>query len=327
MRAMILQDGKQELQLVELPIPEPNVTQVLIKVQICGVCRTDLHIIDGELEKPKLDLIPGHQVVGIITKVGEQVSKFKVGERVGVSWLNSSCGICQFCTHNQENLCDQAIYTGYTINGGFSEYCVANAEYCFAIPTCYSDIQAAPLLCAGIVSYRAYRKIMYATKIGIYGFGSAGHILCQVAKFQNKKLYVFTRPDDQNAQDFALQLGADWAGSSTQDPPELLDAAIIFAPQGELIPRALGALNKGGTVVCGGIHMSEIPSFSYDLLWGERCICSVANLTRQDGIEFLELASKIPIETKVTTYSLEQANQALNDLRSGAFVGSAVICI
>lgn len=327
MKAMVLQKAGEELQLTELPIPEPSAIQVLIKVLACGVCRTDLHIVDGELERPKSALIPGHQVVGIIVKIGEQVSKFNIGDRVGVSWLSSSCGTCQFCLHKQENLCEQAIYTGYTINGGFAEYCVANAEYCFLIPTNYSDIQSAPLLCAGMVGYRAYRKILQATKIGIYGFGSAGHILCQVAKFQNKQVYVFTRPHDQAAQDLALLLGADWAGSSMEEPPVLLDAAIIFAPIGELIPRALAGINKGGTVVCGGIHMSEIPSFPYALLWGERCICSVANLTRQDGLDFLELASKVPIQSKVNTYSLEQANQALDDLRNGAFVGSAVICM
>lgn len=327
MKAMVLQSPSKLLQLMELPIPEPSASQVLIKVLACGVCRTDLHIVDGELKKPQSSLIPGHQVVGKIIKIGKEVRNFKLGDRVGVSWLGSTCETCKFCTHNQENLCAQAAYTGYTINGGFAEYCVANAAYCFAIPESYSDTQVAPLLCAGLVGYRAYRKISHMSKIGIYGFGSAGHILIQVAKFQNKHTYVFTKPNDAAAQELALQLGADWAGSSTDDPPELLDAAIIFAPVGELIPRALAVIDKGGIVVCGGIHMSEIPAFSYDLLWGERTVCSIANLTRQDGVEFLELAPKIPIQTAVTTYKLEQANQALADLRAGKFVGSAVICL
>jgi propanol-preferring alcohol dehydrogenase len=324
MLAMILKKSGN-LELAEVVRPVPNSDQVLIKITACAVCRTDLHILDGELADPKLPLIPGHQTVGRIVQLGASVTKFKIGDRIGVGWLGFTCGSCEFCSSGKENLCDQAKYTGYNLDGGFAEYCVANANKCFLLPERFSDIQVAPLLCAGSVGFRAYKKISDAKKIGIYGFGSAAHILLQVALFQHKQIYAFTRDGDQSAQEFAIKLGATWAGASSQMPPELMDAAIIFAPVGELIPRALSAVKKGGIVVCGGIHMSEIPAFSYDLLWGERILCSVANLTHQDGVEFLELAPQVSLSTEVTTYSLLEANKALQDLKSGKFNGAAVI--
>ncbi len=325
MRAMVLGEPGQPMQLKQLPIPEPAAGQLLLKVRACGVCRTDLHVVDGELTQPSLPLIPGHQIVGEVVRSGPDVEGFTAGQRVGVPWLGGSCGHCWFCRHQRENLCDNARYTGYQINGGFAEYTVANVDYCFELPANYGDLQAAPLLCAGLIGYRAYRLLGEAQTIGLYGFGAAAHILVQLAVHRGQSVYAFTREGDDQAQAFARELGATWAGSSEQAPPQLLDGAIIFAPEGQLLPLALAAVRKGGRVVCAGIHMSDIPSFPYELLWGEREICSVANLTRRDGIEFLPLAAAIPVKTTVHPYPLEQANEALDDLRNGRFTGAAVL--
>jgi propanol-preferring alcohol dehydrogenase len=325
MRAMILEHPGEKLKSVQLPIPVPQEGEVLIQVHACGICRTDLHVVDGDLKQPKLPVIPGHQIVGSIVKLGHSVSEFQLGQRIGVPWLGGSCAHCSYCLSGHENLCDLPRFTGYQIDGGFAEYCVADARFCFPLPEDYPDAQAAPLLCAGLIGYRALNKTANAKRIGIYGFGAAAHILVQVARYQNREIYAFTRPDDIKAKEFAKKLGAKWAGGSDQSPPCLLDAAIIFAPDGELVPTALRAVAKGGVVVCGGIHMSDIPSFPYEILWGERSICSVANLTRQDGKEFLVLAPEIPIKTEVHTYSLDHVNDALDDLRYGRFTGAAVI--
>ena len=325
MRAMLLTAPGQPLQLQDLPIPRPAAGQLLLKVSACGICRTDLHVVDGELTQPALPLVPGHQIVGRVEALGAGVTGFALGQRVGVPWLGGSCGSCWYCRHGKENLCDAARYTGYQINGGFAEYTVADAAYCFELPARYDDLQAAPLLCAGLIGYRAYRLVESAASIGLYGFGAAAHILAQVARHRGQRLYAFTRPGDITAQAFARELGAAWAGDSHQAAPELLDGAIIFAPEGKLVPLALAAVRKGGRVVCAGIHMSEIPAFSYDLLWGERELCSVANLTRRDGLEFLPLAAAIPVTTTVHTYPLERANEALDDLRHGRFNGAAVL--
>jgi len=322
---MLLTAPGQPLQLQDLPIPRPAAGQMLLKVSACGICRTDLHVVDGELTQPTLPLVPGHQIVGRVEALGPGVTGFAPGQRVGVPWLGGSCGSCWYCRHGKENLCDAARYTGYQINGGFAEYTVADAAYCFELPERYDDLQAAPLLCAGLIGYRAYRLVETAASIGLYGFGAAAHILAQVARHRGQRLYAFTRPGDITAQAFARELGAAWAGDSHQAAPELLDGAIIFAPEGELVPLALAAVRKGGRVVCAGIHMSEIPAFSYDLLWGEREICSVANLTRRDGLEFLPLAAAIPVTTTVHSYPLERANEALDDLRHGRFNGAAVL--
>ena len=325
MRAMVLEKLGEPLRLRSLDVPVPENGQILIKVSACGLCRTDLHLVDGELDDPRLPIIPGHQIVGHVEQVTSSVTDFTVGQRVGVPWLGESCGCCEYCNNKQENLCDNAIYTGCHRHGGFADYCVANADFCFALPESYSDLQVAPLLCAGLIGYRAYRMTGNTRRIGLYGFGAAAHILTQLAVSQGKEVYAFTRKGDLEAQQFALDLGAHWAGDSSKLPPQELDAAIIFAPSGELVPSALRAVKKGGRVVCGGIHMSDIPSFAYELLWGERSICSVANLTRQDAEEFLPLAAKVPVTTETTIYPLEQANQALEDLRHGRFVGAAVI--
>lgn len=327
MRAMVFKSAGAPLELQEVPKPDPSANQLLIKIRACGVCRTDLHILDGDLENPNLPLIPGHQIVGTVEQIGDQVSGFSLGDKVGVPWLGHTCGECEFCCNDQENLCDQAQFTGYNINGGFAEYAVADARFCFPIPNDYPDEQAAPLLCAGLIGYRSLRKTGTAQKLGFYGFGSSAHILTQVANYQDKQVYAFTRPGDTKGQNFAREKGAVWAGGSDELPPEKLDAAIIFAPVGPLIPQALKALKKGGNVVCAGIHMSDIPSFPYNILWEERSIESVANLTRRDGQEFLELAPKIPVESNVTAYPLADANQALLDLREGNFEGSAVLSI
>lgn len=327
MHAMVMAHLGEKLQYVDLPIPQPNSNEMLIKIHACGICRTDLHVVDGDLKHPKLPIIPGHQIIGTIQKLGENVKDFHIGQRIGVPWLGKTCGHCFYCKSDQENLCDNPGFTGYQINGGFAEYCVANADFCFPIPTNYPDIQAAPLLCAGLIGYRTLSKTGNAKRIGIYGFGAAAHIVTQIANYQSREVYAFTRPGDIAAQEFAKKLGVKWAGDSDQLPPQLLDAAIIFAPNGELVPLALRAICKGGVVVCGGIHMSDIPSFPYDILWGERSICSVANLTRRDGEEFLALAPKIPIHTEVHTYPLIKANDALEDLRKGNFTGAAVIQI
>ena len=327
MRAALLDQSCSPLRLADIEQPLPRSNQVLLRNRVCGVCRTDLHIVDGELEAPQFPIIPGHQIVGEVVGLGSQQTKFRIGDRVGVPWLGKTCGHCRFCNNEQENLCDTAIYTGLHTHGGFAEYSVAEAEYCFPIDSELEDIQLAPLLCAGLIGYRAYRMIGDAEVVGFYGFGSAAHILLQVARYHGKSVYAFTRAADVESQSFARQLGARWAGSSSDHPPVELDAAIIFAPVGELVPAALAAVRKGGAVICAGIHMSDIPSFPYEILWGERTVRSVANLTRRDGREFLELAPKIPIESKVQCYPLEQVNDALDDLKSGRVNGSAVISL
>ena len=322
---MVLTAPGEPLRLQQLPVPQPAAGQVLLKVSACGICRTDLHVVDGELTEPTLPLVPGHQIVGTIERLGAGVTGLRPGQRVGVPWLGGSCGNCWFCNHQRENLCDHARYTGYQIPGGFAEYTVANADYCFELPSRYEDLQAAPLLCAGLIGYRAYRLVEDAASIGLYGFGAAAHILIQLAVYRGQSIYAFTREGDTEAQQFARDLGAAWAGDSLQAPPQALDGAIIFAPEGQLLPQALKAVRKGGRVVCAGIHMSDIPSFPYELLWGEREVCSVANLTRRDGIEFLPLAAEVPVQTTVHPYPLEQANEALDDLRLGRFNGAAVL--
>jgi propanol-preferring alcohol dehydrogenase len=324
---MILEAPRHPLKLVDLPIPVANAKQVLIQVHACAVCRTDLHVADGELTHPKLPLILGHQIVGTVVEMGAEVNRFQVGDRVGVPWLGHTCNHCRFCLSHRENLCDFATFTGYQIDGGYADYTVADEQFCFAIPAGYPDVQAAPLLCAGLIGYRAYRMVGEAKRIGFYGFGAAAHILIQVARYQGREVFAFARKADTEAQEFARHLGAVWAGGSEEMPPERLDAAIIFAPAGPLVPAALKAVDKGGIVVCAGIHMSEIPAFSYDLLWEERMVRSVANLTRQDGDEFLELAPKIPVQTEVNPFPLEEANQALSALRDGKIQGAAVLVV
>ncbi|MBD3240332.1 MAG: zinc-binding alcohol dehydrogenase family protein [Chitinivibrionales bacterium] len=326
MRAMVLSRAAQPLELRQVPVPEPDIHQIRIRVTACGVCRTDLHIVDGELTSPRLPLIPGHQIVGVVEKAGDQVHGLGIGDKVGVPWLGWTCGECRFCRGGKENLCERALFTGYTVDGGFAEYAVADQRYCFKIPGDYPDIQAAPLLCAGLIGYRAYSFVEEdAQTIGIYGFGAAAHIITQVALFRGKSVFAFTRPDDTEAQAFARELGAVWAGGSDEHTPEPLDAAIIFAPAGPLVPAALRAVVAGGSVICAGIHMSDIPSFPYDILWGERCIRSVANLTRSDGEAIMRIAPKVPVKTTVHRYALEDANRALDDLRRGAFSGAAVL--
>ncbi len=326
MQAMVLEAQGQTLRQKILPIPSPSSQEVLVKVMACGICRTDLHILDGELDHPKVPLILGHEIIGRVEAVGQEVSNVKKGDFVGVPWLGYTCGKCNYCLGQRENLCDEALFTGYTKDGGFAEYTLAYQQYCFPISSFYANAAGAPLLCAGLIGFRAYSMINYkARNIGLYGFGAAAHILIQVAIHQGKKIFAFTRKGDKAAQDFAMKLGATWAGDSSESPPSILDAAIIFAPEGGLIPKALQDIDKGGTVVCGGIHMSDIPSFPYKLLWEERSIRSVANLTRNDGENFLRLAVEIPIETRVHTYRLTQANEAINDLRNGRIQGAAVL--
>jgi len=325
MRAMILDAPRQPLRLTELPVPKPNSEQVLIRVHACAVCRTDLHIVDGELTHPKLPLILGHQIVGTIEALGEKVDQFHLGQRVGVPWLGHTCAHCPYCLSGRENLCDYAEFTGYNLDGGYADYTVADHRFCFPLDPSYPDLQAAPLLCGGLIGYRAYNMTGNAEKLGFYGFGSSAHILIQLARYQGRKVFAFTRPGDTVGQEFARQLGANWAGDSDVLPPEPLDAAIIFAPVGKLVPTALRAVAKGGVVVCAGIHMSDIPSFPYSILWEERVLRSVANLTRQDGEEFLTIAPQIPIRTEVNSFPLTQANEALDTLRSGKIEGSAVL--
>ncbi len=326
MRAMVLEAPGQPLRATEVPVPRPGPDQVLIRVRACGVCRTDLHIVDGELPGPKLPLIPGHEIVGTIVHKGEHVQEFSVGDRIGVPWLGATCGRCPYCHKGQENLCDEARFTGYTLDGGYAEYTVANQRCCFRLPEAYSDAEAAPLLCAGLIGYRSYRMVGEDIKrLGIYGFGAAAHIITQVAVYLGKLVYAFTRPGDTQAQEFARQLGASWAGDSTGLPPEKLDGAIIFAPVGSLLPAALKATVKGATVVCAGIHMSDIPSFAYRLLWEERVVRSVANLTRRDGEEFLAIAPQVRVRTTVRVFKLREANEALDFLRRGELQGAAVL--
>ncbi len=326
MKAMVLEKPKKDLILKTVLAPQVLFNQVLIKIIACGVCRTDLHIIDGDLAKPKLPLIPGHEIVGEILSTGSEVTDFKKGDIVGVPWLGYTCGKCKYCLNGRENLCMNAGFTGYTLDGGYAEYTVANKEYCFRLPKMYGNANGAPLLCAGLIGYRSYRKINRdAGNIGIYGFGAAAHILIQIAISEDKKIFAFTRDGDKEAQQFASQLGAAWAGGSSEKAPEKLDAAIIFAPVGSLVPKALQDVDRGGMVVCGGIHMSDIPSFSYDRIWGERSITSVANLSRKDGDEFLSIAPVIPVTTEIKTYPLSKANEALGDVRNGKIHGAAVL--
>lgn len=328
MRAMVLEASKQPLQAQEVPVPHPNPNQVLVRVHACAVCRTDLHVFEGELPNPKLPLILGHEIVGKVIQVGNRVERFRIGDRIGIPWLASTCGQCRYCRRGQENLCDRPLFTGYTVDGGYAEYTVVDQRYGFHLPETYSDVEVAPLLCAGLIGYRSYRLAgPNIERLGIYGFGAAAHIILQIAIYQGKQVYAFTRPGDIRAQEFARQLGAVWAGSSTELPPEPLDAAIIFAPVGSLVPAALAATAKGGTVVCGGIHMSDIPSFPYRLLWEERVIRSVANLTRQDGEEFLAIAPKVPVKTTVQVFPLQQAQDALERLRRGEVHGAAVLTL
>jgi propanol-preferring alcohol dehydrogenase len=325
MRAMILQAPRTLLREVELPVPTPGPEQVLVRVLACGVCRTDLHVVDGELPQPKLPLVPGHEIVGSVAGMGDRAQRFAIGDRVGVPWLGFTCGTCKYCRAGRENLCDQARFTGYQLDGGYAEYTLADQRFCFPIPASYADAEAAPLLCAGLIGYRSLVMAGEAPRLGIYGFGAAAHIVAQVARHQGRQVYAFTRAGDVTAQQFARELGAVWAGASGTLPPEELDAAIIFAPAGELVPAALRAVAKGGTVVCGGIHMSDIPSFPYGLLWGERSLRSVANLTRRDGDEFLALAPQVPVRSAVETFPLTAANDALTRLREGRIRGAAVL--
>lgn len=327
MRAMVLEAPGQPLHLVEQPMPIPGPSQILLKVQVCGVCRTDLHVVDGELTEPKLPLVLGHQIVGTVVDLGAQVQGFERGDRVGVPWLGQTCRHCHYCQTGRENLCDRALFTGYHLDGGYADYAIAEGQFCLPLPSGYADLQVAPLLCAGLIGYRAYRMTAEAERIGFYGFGAAAHILIQVAGHQGRQVFAFTRPGDQQGQQFARDLGAVWAGGSDQLPPVSLDAAIIFAPVGALVPAALRAVAKGGVVVCAGIHMSDIPRFPYQLLWGERQVRSVANLTRQDGEEFLALAPQIPIQTQVEAFDLTAANQALAALRQGHIQGAAVLVV
>jgi alcohol dehydrogenase, propanol-preferring len=325
MRAMVLPRPQVPLVLRETAIPSPAAGQVLVEVLACGVCRTDLHVVDGELPHPKLPIVPGHEIVGRVAAVGAGVSGFAIGERIGVPWLARTCGICPYCREGRENLCDNPLFTGYTWDGGYATHALADARFCFPLPEGIADAEAAPLLCAGLIGWRCYRMAGNGRDLGIYGFGAAAHILAQVAREQGRRVYAFTRGGDSAAQEFARLLGAVWVGGSEDAPPNLLDAAIIFAPVGSLVPAALKAVKKGGRVVCGGIHMSDIPSFPYEILWEERQILSVANLTREDAREFLALAPKVGIKTEVTCYALADANRALSDLREGRLQGAAVL--
>jgi propanol-preferring alcohol dehydrogenase len=328
MRAMVLEMPGQRLQLRDMPKPKPGRGQLLVRVSACAVCRTDLHVIDGELPNPKLPLILGHQIVGRVEQIGEGAnSKFQIGDRVGIPWLGWTDGDCAYCRSDRENLCDNARFTGYTIDGGYADFTVADARFCFHLPDRYSDVEVAPLLCAGLIGYRSYRKTADARRLGIYGFGNAAHLISQIALYEGRELFAFTRPGDTATQQAARKLGAVWAGGSDEMPPAKLDAAIIFASVGPLVPMALHALAKGGVVVCGGIHMSDIPSFPYADLWEERVITSVANLTRRDGEEFFEIAPLVPVQTKTETFPLEEANTALEKFRAGGLSGTAVLTI
>jgi len=330
MQAAVLDQPGEPLQLREVPVPDPGDGQVLLRVRACGVCRTDLHIVDGDLTEPKLPLVLGHEIVGEVVRVGSGVGDLAVGDRVGVPWLGWTCGTCRYCERGQENLCANARFTGYTLDGGFAEYAVADARYVFPLPDAFDDVEAAPLLCAGLIGYRTYRLALESVsypvrRIGLYGFGAAAHLLCQLVVDDGLEVYAFTREGDTEGQAFARRLGATWAGASTETPPELLDAALIFAPVGPLVVEGLKAVDKGGAVVSGGIHMSDVPSFPYRLLWEERVIRSVANLERRDGTEYLPRAAAVPVETMTQAYSLAKANEALDDLREGCIEGAAVL--
>lgn len=327
MRAMQLTKPRERLHDVEVPTPQPAAGQVLVQVHTCAVCRTDLHVIDGELREPKLPLIPGHEIVGHVAALGAGTARFRRGERVGIPWLGWTCGVCAYCRSGHENLCERARFTGYTLDGGFAEFVVADERFCLRLPPGYDDASAAPLLCAGLIGYRSLRKAGEGRRLGLYGFGAAAHLTLQAARLEGKAVYAFTRPADEQGQEFARRLGAVWAGSSLDAPPDLLDAAIIFAPVGDLVPRALGVLRKGGCVVCGGIHMSDIPSFPYELLWPERTITSVANSTRQDGEAFFALAARHTFQPEVQRFSLRQANDAVEALRNGRIQGAAVLVV
>ncbi|VVD28974.1 zinc-dependent alcohol dehydrogenase family protein [Paraburkholderia dioscoreae] len=327
MRAMVFDGSSALLREQEVPDPKPGPGQLLIQIHACGVCRTDLHLVDHELEHPKQPVIPGHEIVGTVAGLGAGVTGFAVGDRVGVPWVGHTCGHCRYCLSARENLCDEPGFTGYTIDGGYAERTVADSQYCFHLPAQYPDIEAAPLLCAGLIGYRTLKMAGDAQRIGIYGFGAAAHIVAQVARHQKRTVYAFTRPGDRAAQQLALRLGAAWAGGSDEAPPAELDAALIFAPVGALVPQALRAVAKGGTVVCGGIHMSDIPSFPYAFLWGERNVVSVANLTREDGLAFMQVATGQRLEIDTTTYALTDANRALSDLRDGKLTGAAVLVV
>jgi alcohol dehydrogenase, propanol-preferring len=326
MRAMVLDAPRRKLRLEERAQPAaPGLREVLIRVHACGVCRTDLHVVDGELTEPKLPLVPGHEIVGTVVDTGRAVERLRTGDRVGVPWLGWTDGSCAYCRSGRENLCDHARFTGYTIDGGYADHTVADERYCFSIPPAYGDVEAAPLLCAGLIGYRALKLAGEAERLGFYGFGAAAHIAAQVARHQGQRVFAFTRPGDNAGQDFARGLGAVWAGGSDEAPPEMLDAALLFAPVGALVPAALAHTVKGGTVVCAGIHMSDIPSFPYNLLWEERAVRSVANLTRADGDEFMALAPQVPVRTTTTPFPLAEANEALASLREGRLEGAAVL--
>jgi propanol-preferring alcohol dehydrogenase len=325
MRAMGFAGPGRPLALRRRPVPEPGPRELLVRVHACGVCRTDLHVVDGDLAAPKPGVVPGHEVIGVVAAAGREASRFRAGDRVGIPWLGWTCGQCRFCLSGRENLCDGARFTGYTLDGGYAECMVADERFCFALPPAYSDVEAAPLLCAGLIGYRALRAAGDAARIGLYGFGAAAHIVAQVARHEGREVFAFTRPGDRAAQDFARGLGAAWAGGSDEAAPEELDAALLFAPVGALVPAALGAVKPGGVVVCGGIHMSDIPSFPYALLWGERVLRSVANLTRADAEAFLPLAAAAGVRTETVPYPLAAANAALDDLRSGRLQGAAVL--
>jgi len=325
MRAMMLRAPRTALELTSVPDPQPGPGQVVVRVHACGVCRTDLHVVDGELPDAKSPIIPGHEIVGTVEATAAGVDALRVGDRVGVPWLGHTCGVCRYCRAGQENLCDAAQFTGYTLDGGYAEYVVADARYCFRLPDGFSDVELGPWLCAGLIGHRALRMAGDAARIGIYGFGAAAHIVAQLARHEGHAVYAFTRPGDATAQAFARDLGAVWAGGSDLPSPEPLDAAILFAPVGALVPKALRDVVKGGIVVCAGIHMTDIPQFPYSILWGERRIVSVANLTRRDGEEFIALAARVPIRTNVVAYPLTRANDALQALRDGALTGAAVL--
>jgi propanol-preferring alcohol dehydrogenase len=326
MRAMILDEPGRPLRAADRPTPRPGPGELLLRVHACAVCRTDLHVVDGELPEPRLPLVPGHEIVGTVVAAGDGAARFAPGARVGVPWLGWTCGECRFCRTGRENLCDRARFTGYQIDGGYAEYAVADERFCFAIPDGFDDVHAAPLLCAGLIGYRALRAAGDdAARLALYGFGAAAHVVAQVARHEGRRVFAFTRPGDAEGQRFALALGAEWAGGSDESPPEPVDAAIIFAPVGALVPAALRAVDRGGVVVCAGIHMSDVPAFPYAILWGERVVRSVANLTRRDGEEFLALAPRVPVRTEVATYPLAAANEALGDLRAGRVTGAAVL--
>lgn len=325
MIAMAVSDTVGRLDLVEREVPSPAAQEVLVRVRACGVCRTDLHVVDRDLPGVRPGLIPGHEIVGIIERLGADVTGLRIGQRVGVPWLGSTCGTCPFCRMGSENLCDAPSFTGYTRDGGYSEFAIADSRYCFPLPEGYGDAEAAPLLCAGLIGHRSLRMVGDSDRLGIYGFGAAAHIVAQVAAAEGRRVFAFTSPGDAEAQEFARRMGVEWAGGSDAPPPATLDAAIVFAPVGGLVPAALAAVRKGGTVVCGGIHMSDIPTFPYRLLWGERVLRSVANLTRADAIQFLALAPRVPVRTEVIEFPLRSANEALSALRQGKLSGAAVL--